>query len=174
MLSSLANIVETKGIELNILTALGYFFTGIGILVLIAALFIGTSAYDAVSAIPSNPNTGNQLGQTAFLAAFTPYGITSGVLMLLGVVFAIVENFRKYSDASISQTINVSSPYGNELPIIQAEIKSANTVQNFSSPQLDENELSLPNQGSCPSCDYPIIFIEKYQRWYCVNEKKYI
>jgi hypothetical protein len=158
---------------LNILTGLGYFFTGIGILVLFAALFIGTAAYDAVSAIPSNPNTGNQLGQAAFLAAFTPYGIISGVLIFLGVIFAVVEN-SKSSDASVNPRINVSTPYGNKLPLAKTEIKSSNTIQKSPSHSLDENELPLPNQEICPSCSYPIVFIEKYQRWYCVNERKYI
>ncbi len=159
---------------MNILTGLGYFFTGIGILVLFVALSIGTAAYDAVSAIPSNPNTGNQLGQAAFLAAFTPYGVTSGVLMSLGVVFAIMANSRKRNDASVTPGIDVSIPYGNELPLAESEAKSLNINHKSSSHSLDKNKFPLPNQGICPSCEYPMVFIEKYKRWYCVNERKYI
>jgi len=158
---------------LNILKGLGYFFTGVGILVLFAALFIGTAAYDAVSAIPSNPNTGNQLGQAAFLAAFTPYGFTSGVLMSLGVVFAIVANSRKPNDISVNPSVNVSTLYGKELPLTEEEVKSLNVIQS-PSRSLDKNEAPLPNHGICPSCEYPTVFIEKYQRWYCVNERRYI
>ncbi len=174
MLSSFGNIVEVKGIELNILTGLGYFFTGIGLLVLFAALFIGTTAYDAVSSIPSNPSTGNQLGQAAFLTAFTPYGVASGVLLSLGVMSAIIANSRKPNNVSVNSSINISTPYGNKLSLTESETKSLKMINKPTSDSPDENELPLPNQGICPSCESPMVFIEKYQRWYCVNERKYI
>jgi hypothetical protein len=153
---------------------MGYSFVGIGILVLFAALAIGTNAYNAVSAIPKNPNTGEQLGQAAFLAAFTPYGVASGFLMLLGVVFMYVGTSKKPNDVSVSQTVNVSTPYENEPPPAQVEVTSPCVVEKSPSRPLDESMLPLPQQGICPSCYYPIVFIEKYQRWYCVNERKYI
>jgi hypothetical protein len=159
---------------MNILTGLGYFFTGMGLFVLFVALFIGSTAYNAVSSTPNNPNTGNQLGQGAFLYAFAPYGVTSGVLMFLGVVFAIAENSRKSGDVSVNPAISTSTHYDDKSLIAQAEVKFPNIVQKPPSYPLDENKLPLPNLGICPSCNSPIIFIEKYQFWYCINERKYI
>jgi hypothetical protein len=42
------------------------------------------------------------------------------------------------------------------------------------SPTYQAGFPPLPQQSPCPYCGKPMVLIEKYQRWYCPNEKKYI
>jgi hypothetical protein len=155
---------------LNILEGVGYLLVGIGVLVLFVGVFVGFTAVRVISQVPY---VGEQLGLTVFAAALTPYGVASGVFFALGVG-AIYFGTRKPIDVAVSQTVNVSTPYEHNRQEGYTVAKPSSTGQKISSVAVSDDVLPLPKQAVCPSCESPIILVEEYQRWYCVNEKKYI
>jgi hypothetical protein len=163
--------IAELGISLNLVTGIGWFFTIIGILTLLGGLVLGLFAYNSIRVIPY---VSEQAADTVFMAAFTPFLIPSGIVILLGIILLYVGKSRKPNEeASVSQAVNLSEHFAEKPPIVHVETSYPNAV-GTSSPSVAEGALPLPKQGVCPSCEFPIVFIEKYQRWYCVNERKYI
>jgi hypothetical protein len=166
-------LLELGGSKLNGWLVVGYIGTAIGAFLLILGLAFGLTAYNAVSVLGGS--LGGTLGQTVFFAAFFPFGVTGGIFAVGGIAALYAGSRVRPKEAqSVTQTVNMSIPSENERPIVQAETKFANVTQKSQVPPECENMLPLPKQGVCPSCEYPIVYIEKYQRWYCVNERKYI
>ena len=159
--------------KLNGWLVVGYIGVGIGVFALVIGLMLGLTAYNAVSGI--GYGVGEQLGQTVFLAAFSSWGITGGILVVGGIIALYAgRSVEPNEPQSVTQTVNVSTPYQNEPPIVHAETETPMGASKYHSSEILAGTLPLPKQGVCPSCEYPIVFIEKYDRWYCVNERKYI
>jgi hypothetical protein len=156
------------------LEGLGHLFLGIGIVLLIAGLIVSVSAYNALRQVPY---VGEMLGETVFMATFTPYAASGGALLAVGTLLAYVGMRRGSSNGlsePVMQTVNVLTPHEYGSPTVQVDEKPPSLVPESTSRRVDDGTPPLPKQGICPSCECPIVFIEKYQRWYCVYERKYI
>jgi sporulation protein YlmC with PRC-barrel domain len=51
-------------------------------------------------------------------------------------------------------------------------LKPAQTINLMQSQQ--ETVSSKASQPMCPTCGKPLTWIDKYKRWYCYNDKKYV
>ncbi|MGD0204260.1 MAG: hypothetical protein ABSC20_10190 [Candidatus Bathyarchaeia archaeon] len=135
--------------------AVGCIFLVFGLLCFVVGLIAGNAAANANPYIASiDPSA----SQALFMNSFEPYAITSLFMFAIGAV-GLYAGRTSQAAPTTAPTYSQSSVYS-----ISSQVSSPNA-------QLHPPD---PKVWTCPHCGQAAIFIEEYQRWYCVQEKKYV
>ena len=140
---------------MNIWRVVGYLFLGFGIIFLALDAIAGYSvAYVNSYFAAIGPQTALHL----LIAALTPYATIASFMFVIAAV-GLYAARTSYFALSTAPSHNKSSyhPKSSQAPI---------------SPM--SKEYPSPQVSTCPSCKQTIIFIDQYQKWYCLEEKRYI
>jgi len=140
---------------LNIWRVVGYLFLGFGFIFLALDAIAGftvayaNSFFAAISA---------QTTMHLLLGALTPYAVVASFMFVSAAVglYAAKTSISALS-TPLNETESSPKPKFSQAPV---------------SPIC--KEYPLPQVSICPSCKQTIIFINQYQKWYCLKEKKYM
>jgi hypothetical protein len=140
---------------LNIWRVAGYLFLGFGIIFLALDAIAGyTVAYVNSYFAAISPQTALHL----LIAALTPYATIASFMFVIAAV-GLYAARTSYFALSTAPSYNKSSSHPKSSKASVSPISE---------------EYPPPQVSTCPSCKQTIIFIEQYQKWYCLEEKRYI
>jgi len=140
---------------LNIWKTVGYLFLGFGIIFLALDAIAGYSvAYGNSYFAAINAQTTLHL----LIDALTPYATIASFMFVIAAV-----GWRAAGTAYFVPTTAPSNIESSSKP------KSS---KSYVSPI--SKEYPPPQVSTCPSCKQTIIFMDQYQKWYCLKEKRYM
>jgi len=140
---------------LNIWRVLRNLFVGFGV------IFLALDALTAYSVAYGNSYFASISLQTALhllIGPLTPYATIASFMFVIAAV-------SSYAAKTSSFALATSSGDGKPL----AQPKSLGALASETS-----KEYPAPQVSTCPHCRQTIVFMEQYQKWYCLKEKRYI
>lgn len=140
---------------MNIWRVVGYLCLGFGIVFLALDALTGyTVAYANSYFAAISPQTTLNL----LIAGLLPYAtIASFMFVIAGVgLYA----------AKTSHFVQTTAPTNNK--------SSSHPKSSKASVSPMSKEYPAPQVSICPSCKQTLIFMDQYQKWYCLAEKKYM
>ncbi|MGD0646249.1 MAG: hypothetical protein ABSA75_15260 [Candidatus Bathyarchaeia archaeon] len=140
---------------MNVWRVVGYLFLGFGAVFLALDAITGyTVAYVNSYFAAVSPQTTVHL----LVGALTPYATIASFMF----VIAAVGLYAARTSYIVSATA----------PIFGHSSSHPESAQTPVSPM--SKEYPPPQVSKCPSCKQTIIFMTEYQKWYCLQEKKYL
>jgi hypothetical protein len=141
--------------KLNVWRVIGCLFLGFGIIFLALDAIAGfTVAYvNAYFAAISAQTTLHLL-----IAALTPYATIASFMFVIAAV--------GWHAAGTSYFVPTTAPSNNK--------SSSNPKSSKAHVSPISKEYPPPQVSTCPSCKQTIIFMDQYQKWYCLKEKRYM
>jgi len=140
---------------LNIWRVIGYLFLGFGFVFLALDAIAGYSvAYTDSYFAAVSPQTTLHL----LVDALTPYATIASFMFVIAAVGLYA--------ARTSYIVNVDSPSlsFSSSHKTSSQPPASSTFQGYPPPQV----------SICPKCKQTIVLVKEYQKWYCLNEKKYL
>ena len=140
---------------MNIWRVVGYLFLGFGIIFLALDALAGyTVAYANSYFAAISPQTALHL----LIAALSPYATIASFMFVIAAV-----GFYAAKTSHFAQT---TAPTNNKSSSHQKSSKASVSPMS--------KEYPPPQVSTCPSCKQTIIFMDQYQKWYRLAEKKYM